>query len=588
MLYFSFFTDDVMIIIITLNIVWFVVFMIYGLLIYLWVKSNNKKDPSLIKGRSLSISSGSEIDSDFEADSGVHEQILGSDVHDNMPDQWTVNPSYPNRINLSSFRSNMYESIRSRVVRRSSKASDVHNGSDVLESQALLNANAGDKIGKVNPAFEAEELHPDYLRETMSKITDIQSTEEPIPQSSEDAPLSLISFKMENETVQYSCPIGDLSDATRKRPEVCYSASSSNGLDIPEEMWQQISWKDYRNFRRTSESPAGPSTGNDYFQSFVTPGGSLHTDIPSVQSSAEINELINLGGNSDDECPTALETWFPVQSKDYSDTEIISFKSDPDDNAVAKSLGTRDHPKVLIPITVPLPSVPPAVDELSINDPKHKYESIVVNGRSNNRLVDLSQVSEAQITGKVNDQHKANGPTVTSSGGDHVCIMIEEENNEGKDKENQNESKASVVHLMSAPYLRGEPSSMSALMSLETLDQPNDKYNTKKSELNVTVNADPEDFGILKIKDTDDVNESEEIRDMGKCSSNRHYEKLNTSDENPQYAELFPPNMQDILSELSDSAENILEFSRAEMEIRSEPDGGYTADDYDNDTSEYL
>ena len=564
--------------------------MIYGLLIYLWVKSNNKKDPSLIKGRSLSISSGSEIDSDFEADSGVHEEKLEDDVHDNMPDQWTVNPSYRNRSNLSSFRSNMYESIRSRVLfRRPSNASDVHSGSDVLESQALLNRNAGDKTGKVNPAFEADELHPDYPRETMSKITDIQSAEEPIPQSSQDAPLSLTAFKMEKETVHYSCPSGESS--TKERQEICYSSLSLTGANSPEDIWQEVMGKDYNNIPSTSESPAGPSNlGNDDFQLFITPEKSLHTGIPSVEPVAEINELINLGGNSDDECPTALETWFPVQSKDYSDTEIISFESDPDDNAVPKSLGTRDHPKVLIPITVPLPSIPPAVDELSINDPKHKYESIVVNGRSNNRLVDLIQVSEAQITGEVNDQHKANGPTVTSSGGDHVCIMIEEENNEGKDKENQNESKASVAHLMSAPYLRGEPSSMSALMSLETLDQPNDKYNTKKSELNVTVNVDPEDFGILKIKDTDYVDEAEEIHDLENSpgSSDTHYEKLNKSDENPQYAEIFPPNMQHILDEMPDSAENILEFSRAEMERRSEEDDDYTADDYDDDTSEYL
>ena len=578
-----------MIIIITLNIVWFVVFMIYGLLIYLWVKSNNKKDPSLIKGRSLSISSGSEIDSDFEADSGVHEEKLEGYVHDNMPDQWTVNPSHPNRSNPSSFRSNMYESIRSRVVRRSSKASDVHSGSDVLESQALLNANAGDKIGKVNPAFEAEELHPDYLRETMSKITDIQSTEEPIPQSSQDAHLSLTSFKMENETVQYSCPIGDLSDATRKRPEVCYSASSSNGLDTPEEMWQQISWKDYRNFRSTSESPAGPSTGNDDFQSFVTPAGSLHTDIPSVQSDAEINELVNLEGNSEDKCPTVLETWLPVQSKDYSDTEMVSLKSDPADIAVAKSLGTRDHSNILTPIAVPLPSVFPPVDKLSISDIKYKYESIKVDGRSNNRLIDGSQLPESQTIGQVNDQLKANGPIVTGPDGDHVCIIMEEKSDEGKDKENQNGPEASVAHLMSTPYLRCEPSSMSALMLLETLDQPDDKYNIKKGALKFTINEDPGKSSVSVVNNNGTDNEAEEIHDMNNSpgSSDTHYEKLNKSDENPQYAELFPPHMQDILKEMPDSAENILEFSRTEME-RSKPDDGYSGDSYDDDISGYL
>ena len=55
-----------------------------------------------------------------------------------------------------------------------------------------------------------------------------------------------------------------------------------------------------------------------------------------------------------------------------------------------------------------------------------------------------------------------------------------------------------------------------------------------------------------------------------------------------QYAELFPPNMLDIIDELPDSAENILEFSRVEMETRSEPDGGYTGDSYDDDISDYM
>ena len=273
-----------MIIIIALNIVWFVVFMIYGLLIYLWVKSNNKNNPSLKQRRSLSISSGSEIDSDFEVDSGVHEEKLEDDVHDNMPDQWTVNPSYRNRSNLSSFRSNMYVSIRSRVLfRRPSNASDVHSGSDVLESQTLLNPNVGDKTGKVNPAFEADELHRDYPRETMSKITDIQSTEEPIPKSSRDAPLSFTSFKMENETVQYSCPSGESSDVTKERQEVCYSSLSLTRANSPEDMWQEVIRKDYNNIPSASESPVGPSNiGNDDFQLFITPEKSLHTDIPSV------------------------------------------------------------------------------------------------------------------------------------------------------------------------------------------------------------------------------------------------------------------------------------------------------------------
>ena len=177
---------------------------------------------------------------------------------------------------------------------------------------------------------------------------------------------------------------------------------------------------------------------------------------------------------------------------------MISFKSDSDDNAITKSLGTRDDSNIITRITVPVPSVSPPSHALSINDPKYKYESIEVDGRSNNRLVDLSQLSESQTTGEVNDQHEANSPTIVGPYSDHVFIMIEEENNEGKDKENQNESEASAAHLMSTPYLRREPSS--ALMFLETLDQPDDKYNIKNSDLNVTMHVDPEEFGISDVK----------------------------------------------------------------------------------------
>ena len=205
---------------------------------------------------------------------------------------------------------------------------------------------------------------------------------------------------------------------------------------------------------------------------------------------------------------------------------MISFKSYPDDNVVARSLGTRDHPKVLTPITVPLPSVFPPVDDWKINDPKSKYESIDVDGRSKDQLVDRNKLSKLQITGGSNDEHEANSPTIESPDSDHIFIMIEEENNEEKGKENPNGPETSLAHLMSEPYSRREPSSMSALMSLETLDQPNENCNTKKSDLNVTVNVDPEEFGIsvVKIRDTDDVDESEKVRDVGKCSSERHYE----------------------------------------------------------------
>ena len=100
---------------------------------------------------------------------------------------------------------------------------------------------------------------------------------------------------------------------------------------------------------------------------------------------------------------------------------------------------------------------------------------------------------------------------------------------------------------------------------------------------------DPEKSSVSVINNNGTDNEAEEIDDLENSPgcSDTHYEKLNKLDENPQYAELFPPNMQDILDEMPDSAENILEFSRTEME-RSEPDDGYTGDSYDDEISGYL
>ena len=297
----------------------------------------------------------------------------------------------------------------------------------------------------MNPGFETEELHPDYPREAMSKI---RSTKERIAETNQDAPLSFTSFKMENESVHGSHP----SVAARERQEVCYSASISAGANSLEDMWQEVLGKDYDNISRTTESSADPSNIEiDDFQLFITSVRSLHTEIHSDESVAEINDFINIEGNSEDECPRALETWFPVQGKDYSDTEMISFKSDPDDNAVAKSLGTRDHFNILTPITVPLPSVCPPVDEWSINDPKTKYESIDVDGRSKDQLVDQSQLSKLQITCGCNDEHEANRSTIEGPDSDHIFIMIEEEKNEEKDKENQNWPEASLAHLMCEP-----------------------------------------------------------------------------------------------------------------------------------------
>ena len=93
---------------------------------------------------------------------------------------------------------------------------------------------------------------------------------------------------------------------------------------------------------------------------------------------------------------------------------------------------------------------------------------------------------------------------------------------------------------------------------------------------------------VFDNNDTDNVDEENNgvINSFG--STGTHYEMLNKLDQNPPYAELFPPNMLDILKEMPDSAENILNFSRNELKRGSEPDNDYKGDGYDDDVSEYL
>ena len=120
-----------------------------------------------------------------------------------------------------------------------------------------------------------------------------------------------------------------------------------------------------------------------------------------------------------------------------------------------------------------------------------------------------------------------------------------------------------------------------------TADGPRDTNYGKKTHVDFTT----KDNSVkCSAKVADQTNNFVYINDVesSSCSSDIRYEKLNKLDENPQYDEIFPPNMQDIFNELSDSAENMLEFSRLEMETRSEPGAGYTDDDYDEDTSGYL
>ena len=126
--------------------------------------------------------------------------------------QWTKNPSYCHRDNVGLLRSrgrgsHIYSSIKSiHSIRRPSDRCNVQSGSETFEAQPLLNSYPEVKTGKDNPAFEADDVIPDYPRAKMTEITvyDTGNTEEEkIQKSCQDAPYSFTSF---NETAQGSYP----------------------------------------------------------------------------------------------------------------------------------------------------------------------------------------------------------------------------------------------------------------------------------------------------------------------------------------------------------------------------------------------
>ena len=238
-----------------------------------------------------------------------------------------------------------------------------------------------------------------------------------------------------------------------------------------------------------------------------------------------------------------------------------------------------------------------------------------IEDRNNKQLEDRNQLWKAQIASEVNDEDQTNGPNTVASDfanfadtrrgesehqwqlrkevpakgsekfpdivkpldNDDVCITVEEENKEMQDNKTWNvpgpsfQSGPSLKQLPSVDSNKYDlsvadvPDTSEILKSKKTLNQPDNKDNIKKIYLKLPINEDPGKSSVSAVNNNGTDNEAEEIYvvDNSPGSSDIHYEKLNKSDENPQYAELFPPNMQDILDEMPDSAENILEFSRA-------------------------
>ena len=181
---------------------------LFCIIVYLLVKLFKKPKRvrsarAIIEGRQLSISSASEIDSDFEDGNGADDKTMD---HFNTSGQWTVNPSYCNRDNVGSFRSresNIYSSIKSvPSIRRPSDRCNVQSGNETFEVQPLLNSYPKEKKGKDNPTFEADDVIPDYPRAKMTQITvyDTENTEEEkIQKNCQYAPYNFTSF---NETAQ--------------------------------------------------------------------------------------------------------------------------------------------------------------------------------------------------------------------------------------------------------------------------------------------------------------------------------------------------------------------------------------------------
>ena len=192
---------------------------------------------------------------------------------------------------------------------------------------------------------------------------------------------------------------------------------------------------------------------------------------------------------------------------------------------------------------------------------------------------------------------------------DDIRITIEDENNEMQDNDAGNESEELFLSALSVasgshfkqpaefPSIDNNEHNLATVAVADTsaipkhqekkLDQPDDQYT---SDLCLVLTEDPAEStrGVFDKNGSDDVDG--EVSDLGNSlgSSDAHYEKLKKLDQNPPNAELFPPNMQDIFKELPNSADNILNFSRAEMERRSERDDDYTGGGYDDDISGYL
>ena len=385
---------------------------------------------------------------------------------------------------------------------------------------------------------------------------------------------------------------------------ICSEGNSEHDYQKASQPWVPLQSKDYSDGETKPVKSDAEDNEND-------------GDISTQPTTSFPSSLLPNGENPSKET-------IPVNRKmsnNDSDNQYEPFNNGEKlDNFLASGNMTDDYPLVNI-------------------EPANEITQDKMEARSNKQLEDRNQLWKSQIASEINDEDQTIGPNTVASDfanfadtrrgesehqwqlrkevpakgsekipdivkpldNDDVCITVEEENKEMQDNKTWNVPGPS---FQSGPSLKQPPSvdsnkydlsvadvpdTSEILKSKKTLNQPDNKDNIKKIYLKLPINEDPGKSSVSVVNNNGTDNEAEEIYvvDNSPGSSDTHYEKLNKSNENPQYAELFPPNMQDILDEMPDSAENILEFSRAEME-RSEPDDGYTGDSYDDEISGYL
>ena len=561
--------------------------------------------------------------------------------------EWTFSPAYFTRNIVGSIRSrasNIYDTIKNYdFSRRPSVRSYFRNAKDAVETQGLLDSDNEEKTENDNSAFEEEQMNSDYPRPMMTKITvyDTEVTEEDQTQKNDPyVPYDFTPFNVYNESVNGSCLIADSDNTSVTHPE-----------ESPEETWQQVPLKDYENSPSTSELRSNTKTYNHDHSlitsekssdTFTSAGKSAdemnklksenesvqHKDYSDTGTKSVVPETDNngIGGN--------IETMHGTDMPSLPEEEMLS-----EDNVSVNKYESMDG-EILFDHFVTHENKTndfPLMNNASINKNTTKDEieggnntqlsKSIIGFEFNNELpadssttsgLDMTNFAESSSDELENKWQSEDEPdflpkvTEEFAGSfkpqvnEDIYITMEEENNEIQDNDTDSEEQflpgpsfetgAHFKQPLEFPSMNNNEhdlsvadiADMSAIPNHQEkkINQPDDQ-NTSDLCLLITEDPDQSTVSIFDYNGIDDVDSEVINGGNGISSSGTHYEKLKKLDPNPPYAELFPPNMQDILKEMPDSAENILKFSRAETE-RSEADDDYTGYGYDDDISGYL